>query len=140
MLLLVAKGINVSSTAFLSDLRGTGSSFNYSSESRTDRSVRFRDLGYDFRLQPTYAVNIKRPVVFQTAPNGYTQSRGGIVQTIPFSLLNGKITNNTISISTSFDIEISTAEKDQLLYDFCLNVIGIDELRRVLTQNVLPDA
>lgn len=49
------------------------------------------------------------------APNGYTQQRATCVFKSPFILDNGNRTVNTIRIEASFDIELTVAEKYELL-------------------------
>jgi hypothetical protein len=49
------------------------------------------------------------------APNGYTQQRAKLTFKAPFILVDGNRTVNTIRIEASFDIELTVAEKYELL-------------------------
>lgn len=48
-------------------------------------------------------------------PNGYTQERTGTQLLSPKLLANDKITYNSISVQTSFDVETTDAEKLELI-------------------------
>lgn len=60
-------------------------------------------------------VTVTTPKVSVNAPNGYTQGRAKLYYRSPFTLDNGNTTTNTIAVTTSFDVELTLAEKREIV-------------------------
>jgi len=71
--------------------------------------------GTDYLSRNTVSFKVKAPKVSASAPNGYTQARNEVLVKSPLVLDNGNLTNNTVRIIFSCDVETTDAEKVTLL-------------------------
>lgn len=71
----------------------------------------------NFLTKRNFDFTTKEPKVSSTAPNGYTQQRATFVLKAPYILTNGNRTVNTIRIEFACDIELTVAEKYELLLE-----------------------
>jgi hypothetical protein len=69
----------------------------------------------NYLTKRTYEFSVKDAKPSSTAPNGYTQQRATCVFKAPFILDNGNRTVNTVRIEFACDIELTVAEKYELL-------------------------
>lgn len=69
----------------------------------------------DLRTRRTISVEVRKPRPSASAPNGLTQARVTAVYKKPKVLANGKITVNTTSITTAYDVECSQVEIQELI-------------------------
>jgi len=69
----------------------------------------------DLRTQRSMEYTVKRPKPQASAPNGYTQARSSGIYKQPVILDNGEITVNTVTMGLNVDVEMTIAEKTELL-------------------------
>lgn len=80
-----------------------------------DMTVASPSSDTNYLTKRTYEFSKKDAKPSSTAPNGYTQQRATCVFKAPFILDNGNRTVNTLRIEFACDIELTVAEKYELL-------------------------
>lgn len=65
-------------------------------------------------LQRTISARVVPPKVSPSAPNGYTQARRELYFKFPLELDNGNLTNSTVTLNVSTDVELTDAELSQI--------------------------
>jgi hypothetical protein len=95
----------------LSNTGGTADAVE--SVSNLDRAlVTFTDDSLE--LQRTLNIRVVPAKVNTSAPNGYTQARRELYFKFPLSLDNGNMTNSTVTLNVSSDIELEDSEMSQI--------------------------
>jgi len=83
---------------------------------KSDAASRYAFLGNtDFRTRKSILMRVKRAKVSGSAPNGYTQQRTEQIHTFPIILANGKLTNGTVTITASFDVEVTAGARENAI-------------------------
>jgi hypothetical protein len=111
---LSGAGFKVGSTTYVAPSDGTAITLGLIGTS-LDTTIASPTADTNYLTKRTYEFSVKEPKVSLTAPNGYTQSRATCLFKAPFILDNGKRTVNTIRIEFACDIELTVAEKTDLL-------------------------
>lgn len=107
-------GFKVGSTTYVAPSDGTAVTLATVGTS-LDSVVATPTADTNYLTKRTYEFTTRDAKPSPNAPNGYTQQRASVVLKAPFILDNGKRTVNTVRIEFSTDIELTTAEKTDLL-------------------------
>lgn len=99
--------------ATVSFTAGTAKSLTYLGNSLQEVKTFWN--GTDLRTRYEIFFSVKTPSVKADAPNGYTQARCVSYMKFPKTLINGKVTSNTLQITFSTDVETTDAEKQTYL-------------------------
>jgi hypothetical protein len=107
-------GIKSGSTTYVVPSDGSAITFATNGTS-LDTTIASPTADTNYLTKRTYEFSVKEAKPSATAPNGYTQQRATCVLKAPFILDNGNRTVNTVRIEFACDVELTTAEKYELL-------------------------
>lgn len=92
-----------------------GSALAFSLESINAAKVIVGVVADAFNLRRRLTFSSTQPKVNAASPGGYTQAKNLAVYERPITLADGKVTNNTISVSIWFHPETTDAVKTEML-------------------------
>lgn len=111
---IIGAGIKSGSTTYAVPTDGSAITFA-SAGGNLDTLIASPTADTNYLTKRTYEFSVKDAKPSVSAPNGYTQQRATCVFKAPFILDNGNRTVNTVRIEFACDIELTVAEKYELL-------------------------
>lgn len=109
-------GFKYGSTTYVVPSDGTAGTLAVTGTDR-DTTVASFTADTNYLTKRVFEFSTKDAKPSATAPNGYTQQRATLIAKFPFILDNLKRTVNTVRIEFSCDIELTVAEKYEILLE-----------------------